>query len=63
MIKKLIENSKTKSLKIFTGNRTEFGLKNNFVPEISAERISEKLINGVKKNLSQQGFAKWGQKR
>jgi hypothetical protein len=53
MIKKLIENSKSKSLKIFAVKRTEFGTQNNFKPEISAERISERLINDVKINLSQ----------
>lgn len=54
MIKQLIKKQENKNLKIFTNKTSSFSGKTKFNPEKSAEDISEKLIEIVKKNLSQQ---------
>jgi hypothetical protein len=53
MIKQLIKKQENKNLKIFTNKTSNFSGKTKFNPEKSAEDISDKLIEIVKKNLSQ----------
>lgn len=57
MIQELLQKQENKSLKIFSKKTSDFGSNHKFDPEICAEKISDKLIIIVKKNLSQQiGF-------
>jgi len=56
MLKELIKKQGSKELKIFSKKNSDFGHSLKFSPEINAEKISEKIINVAKKNLSQHGY-------
>ena len=60
MLKELIQKQQEKKLELFTRKTTDFGRHSKEITEKSADIISERMNNALKKNLSQQGFGKMG---
>lgn len=61
MLKELIKKQDNKSLEKFTNKTTDYGKHYKHSPEKNADKISERMIIALKKNLSQQGIATMGE--
>jgi len=56
MLKELIKQQENKSLNIYVKKVAEYGQRPEISPEKSADIISERMNNALKKKLSEQGF-------